>query len=52
VLIVWSAITHAVFRAFDGVDRERIEYVQGTGAASIVLALERWAIRQSSFDAE
>lgn len=42
VLFVWSATTHAVFRAFDGVDKKRFAYVQGTGASSIVLALERW----------
>lgn len=41
VLVVWSASKHAVYRAFDHV-RDRLEYVQGTGAASIVLALERW----------
>jgi hypothetical protein len=42
VLFVWSATTHAVFRAFDAVDKKRFAYVQGTGASSIVLALERW----------
>lgn len=42
VLFVWSASKHAVFRAFDDV-RERLVYVPGTGASSIVLALERWA---------
>ncbi len=46
VLFVWSATTHAVFRAFDAVDKKRFAYVQGTGAASIVLALERWIARQ------
>ena len=44
VLVVWSASKHAVFRAFDRV-RDRLEYVQGTGATSIVLALERWVIK-------
>lgn len=43
VLFVWMATTHAVFRAFDGFDRKRFCYVQGTGAASIVRSLERWA---------
>jgi len=28
------------------VDKKRFAYVQGTGAASIVLALERWIARQ------
>jgi hypothetical protein len=42
ILFVWAASKHAVFRAFDAV-RERVVYVQGTGAGSIVLALERWA---------
>lgn len=40
ILFVWGATKHAVYRAFDKV-RERIEYVQGTGSASIVRALER-----------
>lgn len=44
VLFVWLATSHAVFRAFDGVDRKRLCYVQGTGAASIMRALERWAM--------
>jgi hypothetical protein len=44
VLFVWAATKHAVFRAFDAM-RNRIAYVQGTGAGSIVLALERWAMR-------
>jgi hypothetical protein len=41
ILFVWSAAKHAVLRAFDGV-RQKLEYVQGTGPASIVLAAERW----------
>jgi len=45
ILFVWSAAKHAVYRAFDSV-RDRLEYVQGTGAGSIVLALERWATRE------
>jgi hypothetical protein len=44
VLFVWLASTHAVFRAFDGFDRQRFCYVQGTGSSSIVKALERWLI--------
>jgi predicted DNA-binding protein len=43
ILFVWMASTHAIFRAFDGFDRRRFCYVQGTGAASIVRTLERWA---------
>lgn len=42
VLFVWSATKHAVLRAFDGV-RDKLQFVQGTGPASIVLAAERWA---------
>ena len=42
IAYVWAASTHAVFRAFDRVDRKKIVYVQGTGAVSIVLAVERW----------
>jgi hypothetical protein len=42
IAYVWSASTHAVFRAFDKVDRKKIAYVKGTSAASIVLAVERW----------
>lgn len=45
ILYVWAATTHATYRAFDGC-RDRLEYVQGTGASSIVLAAERWATRQ------
>ena len=40
ILYVWGATKHAVYRAFDKV-RDRLEYVQGTGSASIVRALER-----------
>src|SRR5262249_37414522 len=45
ILFVWASSTHALYRAFDGV-RDRLSYVQGKGAASIVLALERWVIKQ------
>ena len=45
ILFVWSANKHAVYRAFDTV-RERLVYVQGTGAGSIVRALERWAAKR------
>ena len=51
VLFVWMASTHAVFRAFDGFDRSRLCYVQGTGAMSIVRALERWA-QSNAFETE
>ena len=44
VLFVWMSSTHAVFRAFDGFDRRRLCYVQGTGASSIVRSLERWIL--------
>lgn len=40
ILLVWSTISHAVYRAFDSV-RDRLAYVPGSGAESIVLALER-----------
>ena len=40
ILLVWSAISHAAFRAFDAV-RDKIVYVPGTGASSIIMALER-----------
>lgn len=46
VLFVWMASTHALFRAFDGFDRKRLCYVQGTGSSSIVRSLERWTIDQ------
>lgn len=42
ILFVWGATKHAVYRAFDKV-RDRLEYVPGTGSASIVRALERRA---------
>ena len=44
VLFVWLASTHALFRAFDGYDRQKFCYVQGTGASSIVRTLERWVV--------
>jgi hypothetical protein len=44
VLFVWLATSHAVFRAFDGFDRNKLCYVQGTGISSIVRSLERWII--------
>jgi len=50
ILFVWSATTHAAFRAFDAVSRRNIAYVQGTGASSIVLALERWVAEQPKSD--
>jgi len=48
VLFVWMATSHAVFRAFDGFDRKRFCYVQGTGSSSIVRSLERWALNFKS----
>src|SRR5262249_16952565 len=45
ILFVWASSTHAVYRAFDSV-REKLHYVQGKGATSIVLALERWAMKK------
>jgi hypothetical protein len=45
ILFVWASTTHSVFRAFDKV-RNKLNYVEGTGAVSIVLTLERWAMRQ------
>ena len=45
VLFVWASTTHAVYRAFDNV-REKLAYVEGKGAVSIVLTLERWAMKQ------
>jgi len=47
VLIVWAAISHEVYRGFDTV-REKVAYVQGTGAESIVLALEREVVKRAS----
>lgn len=44
ILYVWAASTHATYRSFDSC-REKLEYVQGTGASSIVLAAERWVQR-------
>lgn len=45
ILFVWASCTHAVYRAFDHV-RGKLQYVQGTGPSSIVLAAERWAIQR------
>ena len=47
ILYVWAATSHATYRSLDGV-RERIEYVQGTGSSSIVVAAERWAERHKN----
>jgi hypothetical protein len=44
ILFVWAASTHAVYRTFDHV-RDKLQYVQGTGPSSIVLAAERWALQ-------
>jgi hypothetical protein len=44
VAYVWSASTHAVFRALRKSDRKKIAYVQGTSATAIVFAIERWVI--------
>jgi hypothetical protein len=49
ILLVASTISHAVYRAFDDV-RDRIAYVQGTGSASIVLALERALHKRKQLD--
>lgn len=43
ILLVWAACSHAVYRSFDHV-REKLQYVQGTGPSSIVLAAEHWAM--------
>jgi hypothetical protein len=47
LLLVWRNISHAVFRAFDGIPRSRLAYVNGEGATSIERALERWLIEDS-----
>lgn len=47
ILYVWAATSHATYRAFDKT-RDKIEYVQGTGASSIVLAAERWVARSAT----
>jgi len=47
ILFIWASNTHAVYRAFDNV-REKLVYVQGKGASSIVISLERWAIQNKS----
>lgn len=45
ILFVWGASKHAVYRAFDGL-RDKLAYVQGVSASSIVLALEMWVTRK------
>jgi hypothetical protein len=52
IAYVWSASTHAVYRALDKIDRRKIAYVRGTGAGSIVMAIERWAFENSAPPAE
>jgi hypothetical protein len=46
ILYVWAATSHATYRSLDSV-RDRIEYVQGTGSSSILVAAERWAEKKS-----
>jgi hypothetical protein len=50
ILFVWAACSHAVYRAFDA-HRERLAYVQGTGASSIVAAAERQAAKKAEENA-
>lgn len=45
ILFVWRVTKHAVYRAFDKV-RNRLQYVTGTGATSIVSSLEQWATQK------
>jgi hypothetical protein len=45
ILFVSTANKHAVYRAFDDV-RDRLAYPIGDGKESIILALERWIIKQ------
>jgi hypothetical protein len=47
ILFVWSATKHSVYRAFDAV-REKLCYVQGSGAASIVRSLEHHLLRMAT----
>lgn len=43
ILFMWLSNSHATYRAFDKC-RDKIAYVSGTTADSIVLALERWSV--------
>ena len=45
IMFVWASNTHAVYRAFDN-SREKLVYVQGKGASSIVISLKRWAMNR------
>lgn len=51
ILFVWASATHAVYRAFDNM-RDKLAYVDGKGAVSIVLTLERWALKKSELSSE
>jgi hypothetical protein len=51
ILFVWRSTSHAIFRAFDKIEKERVAFVQGTGAGSILLALERWIAEKHSDNA-
>jgi hypothetical protein len=44
ILFVWAATSYAVLEKFESV-KYKLEFVQGTGSASIVRAAERWASR-------
>ena len=45
ILYVWASAKHSIYRAFDN-NRELLQYVQGTGSASILRALESWVVKK------
>ena len=47
ILFVWAKNKHAVFRAFDKV-KDKVAYVAGTGATSIIRSLEKWTIKKNA----
>ena len=47
ILFVWTKNKHSVFRAFDNV-RDKVAYVAGTGATSIIRSLEKWTIKKNA----
>jgi hypothetical protein len=47
IAYVWAASTHAVFQSMSKAARQKIAYVQGTSASSIVIAVERWVAQRA-----
>ena len=45
ILYVWASAKHSIYRAFDN-NRDLLQYVQGTGSASIIRTLENYVLKK------